>query len=156
MRNKIAKISLFIALLQAQGLAHAFVTLTAINSAIACNASMDRKFWIAELTATYGAPLRNEGGALWFKGQGELYGSTVKEFFVSSKPGYQFIGAVLATTPDKLVEPIQTSRSFPTNLFQTPSDGWVGANAMHLKWHQQKFSKILCIGFGKYIAGVDQ
>ena len=112
---------------------------------------MERKYWTREFTATYGAPLRNEGGALWFKGTGELYGAPIKEVFVAAKPGYQFVGAVLDTTPDKLVEPIRTSRSFPTNLFVTPADGWVGANAMHLKWHQQKYAKVFCIGVGRFI-----
>lgn len=133
--------------------AHAFVTTTALNSAIACNASMERRFWIPELTSTFGPSIRKEGGALWFTGKGELYGSQIKEIFVSVGPGYQFIGAVLATTPDKLVEPIQTSRLFPTNLFETPGDGWIGANAMHLKWHQKKYAKILCIGLSRYISG---
>jgi hypothetical protein len=131
--------------------ANAVITLTALNSAIACNASMERRYWTTELTATYGAPIRTEGGALWFKGSGELYGAPIKEVFVAAKHGYQFVGAVLDTTPDKLVDPIQNSRSFPTNLFATPADGWVGANAMHLKWHKQKYAKVFCIGVGRYI-----
>lgn len=133
--------------------ASAYVPLANINSAITCNSSLDRKYWIGALTETYGAPIREEGGALWFRGKDELYGAPIKELFVSSKPGYQFVGVLLNSTPDKLLGAIKTARGYPTNLFETATDGWVGANGMHLKWHQQKYAKIFCIGVGRYVYG---
>ncbi len=127
--------------------ASAKVTLTDIQSAISCNAGITSNYWIRELTNTYGKPDYTQGGAHWFKVTGQMYGSQVSHVFVSISKYYNFVGVLFVDPPTKLVDSIQTSREFPTNVFAT-NGYWTGADSRLIMWHQGKYAKVFCSGAG--------
>lgn len=126
-------------------LAIAGVNPYSIASAVSCNQDMDSGFYNAEFTKQFGPPFKTEGEAVWYKANGELYGSNIREVFVSSSKNYSFIGVVLEEKPETVIENIKTSRTVPTNVFLS-SNGWVGADGRNIMWHEQKYTKIFCLG----------
>lgn len=134
------------ALLMCAGSAHAWTTID-VMSAISCNSDMDRGFYQQKFLQYYGKVLRNEGGAYWFKGKDALYGSTIREIFVSSGPPYLFVGVVLEAPPTEVAEAIRTSRFAPANMFfDEKANKWVGSDGREMVWHEGKYAKVFCIG----------
>lgn len=120
----------------------AFVTQGDILSVASCNSVIDRRYFIAELTKQHGAP-RNEQGAFWFTVPGEVYGTTLKEVFISSIPNVNFMGILLEAAPTEVVLAVPGSNRYPTRVFAT-GDYWVGADGRVILWHAQKHTKMFC------------
>ena len=117
-------------------------------AAVSCNNVIDRPYYQYQFEKAYGPSTRTEGGALWFKGKGELFGSSVKEIFVSDRGPWQLVGVVLEASPKVVVESIRTARFLPTNMFFNEAENrWVGSDTRQLVWHAQKFAKLYCIGY---------
>jgi hypothetical protein len=127
--------------------ASAKVTLTDIQSAISCNAGISSNYWIKELTRTYGKHDYIEGGAIWFKVSGEMYGSQLSHVFVSISKYHNFVGVVLKDPPTKVVSAIRVSRLFPTNVYST-NGHWIGADSRVIMYHNYKYTKVFCSGMG--------
>jgi hypothetical protein len=127
--------------------AHSRVSTTDIASAISCNEAIDSRYWIREFTGTFGQPSRNEGGALWWRASGLLYGSEITEVFVSNSRYWHFVGAVFKDRPEQLVRGIETSRFLPTRVFST-TGFWVGADSRIIMWHQGLSAKVFCVAGG--------
>ncbi len=123
------------------------VTLTDIQSAISCNAGISSNYWIRELTNTYGKHEYIEGGSVWFKVSGEMYGSQITHVFVSTSKYHNFVGVLFKDPPTKLIESIKVSRKFPTNIFAT-NGYWVGSDTRFIMWHKGKYAKVFCSGMG--------
>ena len=129
------------------GQVNARVTTTDIASAISCNESIDSNYWIKAFTDTYGKPVREEGGALWWRADGSLYNSQITEVFVSNTRYWHFVGAVFKDKPQKVVEGIQNSRFLPANIF--PTNGfWVGSDNKIIMWHKGIVAKVFCVAGG--------
>lgn len=125
--------------------ASAAVSTVTIAAAISCNSQMSRTWWQRELQAAFGKP-RSEGGALWYKGQGDLYGKKILEVFTSADPWYRFVGVVLESKPEAVIPAIRVSRLYPTNVFEAGANGWVGADGRNIMWQQGQHTKIFCAG----------
>ncbi len=81
-----------------------------IGSALLCRSHLDNAYFHAWLSSAYGPSYKHEGGAYWFKADGNLWGEQVAEIMVSDDTSeLVFIGAVTETTPDKLDEAIRKS-----------------------------------------------
>ena len=141
------KLFLSLLLLLASTITSAKVTLVEIQSAISCNSKISSNYWIRSLTSTYGSPSYREGGTLWFKASGSMYGSEITYVFVSVTGYHNFVGVMFKDPPTKLLDAVRTSRAYPTNLF--PSKGhWVGSDGRSLMWHGGKYAKMFCSGMG--------
>jgi hypothetical protein len=126
---------------------HSKVTITDIQSAISCNSGISTRHWFKALTDTFGKHDYVEGGAAWFKVSEEMYGLKTSHVFVSITKYHHFVGVLFKDPPDKLAQAIKTSRSFPTNVFET-NGHWVGADSRLIMWHKQKHAKVFCAGLG--------
>jgi hypothetical protein len=114
-----------------------------IYSVISCNSVADKGFFQQEFAKSYGPPIKDEEGALWFKGVGELYDSPIREFFVSNTKQMSFVGVVLEEPPNIIAERIKKYKLYPTNVF--PTNGyWVGSDGRNIMWHKGKYTKIFC------------
>jgi hypothetical protein len=81
-----------------------------IGSALLCRGHLDNHYFHSYLSSAYGPSYKHEGGAYWFKADGNLWGEQVAEFWVSDDSSeLVFIGAVTETTPDKLDESIRAA-----------------------------------------------
>ncbi len=114
-----------------------------VYSVISCNSRPDNSYFINKFIKDYGNPIRNAEGALWFKGKGEMYGSPIREFFVSSTKGLSFVGVVLENSPPFVVDKIVSAPLFPTNVMVN-GDYWVGSDGRSIMWHQGYYTKIFC------------
>lgn len=123
--------------------AHSVITEGQLLSAISCNTKIENNYWTAELKKQYGEPVRVEQGALWFKATGSLYGSPLKEVFVSASPEWRFVGIILESKPDAILPAVHASLRFPTKTF--PSNGhWIGSDGRNIMWHDGKYTKMFC------------
>ena len=81
-----------------------------IGSALLCRSHLDNSYFYSWLSNAYGPSYKHEGGAYWFKADGNLWGEQVAEIMVSDDSSeLVFIGAVTETTPDQLTESIRKS-----------------------------------------------
>lgn len=117
------------------------IRLSEIMAAISCNSVPDNEFFFQELKKDYGEP-RIENGAAWFTASGDMYGSPVKEIFVSVTE-YKFIGVIIDGKPDVVIKNIPTSTQYPANVFPSGSM-WVGSDGREIVWHAGKYTKIFC------------
>jgi hypothetical protein len=130
----------------------AYFTPYELIMAASCNHHLNPAFYNQEFTHQYGKPFKHEGEALWFHASGELYGSPIREVFVSTSREYHFVGLVLEDSPPIIIERMKTSRVIPTNVFNVGANGWVGADNRQIMWHAGKFTKIFCMsGFMRSI-----
>ena len=126
---------------------HARISTVDIASAISCNSAIDSNYWIKAFTDTYGKPIREEGGALWWKADGSLYNSEITEVFVSNVRYWHFVGAVFKDTPEVVVDGIRNSRFLSAKVF--PTNGfWVGSDNKIIMWHQGITAKVFCMAGG--------
>ena len=85
---------------------------TVIGSALLCRSHLDNIYFHDWLTKAYGPAYKHEGGAYWFKGDGNLWGAQMAEFWVSDDTSELiFIGAVAETTPEELDKAIRAAAS---------------------------------------------
>lgn len=78
-----------------------------IGSAILCRSHLDNAYFHAYLSASFGPSYKHEGGAYWFKADGNLWGTAITDVMVSDDTSaLTFLGAVAEATPDKLDEAI--------------------------------------------------
>ena len=81
-----------------------------IGSAILCRSHLDNAFFHSYLSTAFGPSYKHEGGAYWFKADGNLWGAPVSDILLSDDTSeVVFVGAVSSSTPDKLEEAIRAA-----------------------------------------------
>ena len=82
-----------------------------VGSAVLCLDHLDNAYFYAYLSASFGPPYKQEGGAWWFKADANLWGIAISEVLVGddSSPT-SFIAAVADAPPDKLEAAIGAAR----------------------------------------------
>lgn len=81
-----------------------------IGSAVLCRSHLDNAYFLSYLTTAFGPSYKHEGGAYWFKADGNLWGATVSDIIVSDDTSdLVFVGAVTDSSPDKLDEAIRAA-----------------------------------------------
>jgi hypothetical protein len=81
-----------------------------IGSAILCRGHLDNAYFYSYLLAAFGPSYKHEGGAYWFKAEGELWGAQLAEVMVSDDTSeLVFIGAITEAAPDELEASIRKS-----------------------------------------------
>lgn len=123
---------------------YAAITEGELLSAISCNTKVEKQYFYAEFEKQYGKPVRVEQGSAWFKGSGTMYGSQVREVFVSVTPNWNYVGVILDTKPADILNNIRTATRYPTNVFESGTGYWVGADGRNIMWHAGKYAKLFC------------
>jgi hypothetical protein len=81
-----------------------------IGSALLCRSHLDNAYFYAYLSTAFGPSYKHEGGAYWFKADGNLWGAPVTDVLVSDDSSeLVFVGAVSEIAPDKLDEAIRNA-----------------------------------------------
>jgi hypothetical protein len=81
-----------------------------IGSAILCRSHLDNAFFYSYLSTAFGPSYKHEGGAYWFKADGNLWGAPVTDILLSDDTtDIVFVGAVSEVAPDKLDEAIRAA-----------------------------------------------
>ena len=81
-----------------------------IGSALLCRSHLDNAFFYAYLASAFGPSYKHEGGAYWFKADGNLWGAPVSDILVSDDTSdIVFVGAISDASPDKLEQAIRTA-----------------------------------------------
>jgi hypothetical protein len=81
-----------------------------IGSAVLCRSHLDNAYFYDYLSTAFGPSYKHEGGAYWFKADGNLWGTAVTEIIVSDDSSdIIFVGAVTEAAPDKLDEAIRAA-----------------------------------------------
>lgn len=81
-----------------------------IGSAILCRSHLDNAYFYAYLSNAFGPSYKHEGGAYWFKTDGNLWGAPVTDVMLSDdSTDVVFVGAVSEVAPDKLDEAIRAA-----------------------------------------------
>jgi hypothetical protein len=81
-----------------------------IGSALLCRSHLDNAYFYDYLSSAFGPSYKHEGGAYWFRADGNLWGTTVTDIMVSDDTSDMiFVGAVTEATPDKLDEAIRAA-----------------------------------------------
>ena len=74
-----------------------------IGSAVLCRSHLDNAYFYAYLSTAFGPSYKHEGGAYWFKADGNLWGAPVTDVMLSDDSSdIVFVGAVSEVAPDKL------------------------------------------------------
>jgi hypothetical protein len=159
--NIIHRIVLISALLApgAVGIAHAKAAATfgtEIGGALLCKDQLDNKYFFDYLSASFGAPYKQEGGAYWFRTPGaSLWGVEVTDVMVNdpNSPA-AFVGARVKMNPFALSQLIsknagilfspQDSSGYP--LRESPSGSIIAYDNMTAKIYCAK-SKYLVPGY---------
>ena len=81
-----------------------------IGSAILCRSHLDNAYFQSYLTTAFGPSYKHEGGAYWFKADGNLWGAPVTDILISDDSSdIIFVGAVSESDPEKLEQAIRTA-----------------------------------------------
>lgn len=81
-----------------------------IGSALLCRSHLDNAYFYAWLSTAFGPSYKHEGGAYWFKADGNLWGAPVTDILLSDDSSeVVFVGAVSEVAPDKLDEAIRAA-----------------------------------------------
>jgi hypothetical protein len=81
-----------------------------IGSALLCRSHLDNAYFHAYLSTAFGPSYKHEGGAYWFKADGNLWGAPVTDVLLSDdSTDLVFVGAVSEVAPDKLDEAIRAA-----------------------------------------------
>ncbi|SHH16684.1 hypothetical protein [Massilia sp. CF038] len=81
-----------------------------IGSALLCRSHLDNAYFQSYLNTAFGPSYKHEGGAYWYKADGNLWGAQVTDIILSDDTSeLVFLGAVTEATPDKLEEAIRGS-----------------------------------------------
>jgi hypothetical protein len=80
-----------------------------IGSALLCRSHLDNAYFYSYLSTAFGPSYKHEGGAYWFKADGNLWGAPVTDIMLSDDTSdIVFVGAVSELAPDKLDEAIRS------------------------------------------------
>ena len=80
-----------------------------IGSALLCRSHLDNAYFYSYLSTAFGPSYKHEGGAYWFKADGNLWGAPVTDIMLSDDTSdIVFVGAVRELAPDKLDEAIRS------------------------------------------------
>jgi hypothetical protein len=81
-----------------------------IGSAVLCRSHLDNAYFYTYLTTAFGPSYKHEGGAYWFKADGNLWGAPVTDILISDDSSdVVFVGAISEVEPDKLEEAIRAA-----------------------------------------------
>ena len=81
-----------------------------IGSALLCRSHLDNAYFHTYLSTAFGPSYKHEGGAYWFKADGNLWGAPVTDVLLSDdSTDLVFVGAVSDVAPDKLDEAIRAA-----------------------------------------------
>ena len=81
-----------------------------IGSALLCRSHLDNAYFYSYLSSAFGPSYKHEGGAYWFKADGNLWGAQVTDILLSDDTSeLVFVGAVSEVAPDKLDEAIRAA-----------------------------------------------
>jgi len=79
-----------------------------IGSALLCRSHLSNAYFYDYLSTAFGPSYKHEGGAYWFKADGNLWGAPVTDILLSDdSTDLVFVGAVSEVAPDKLDEAIR-------------------------------------------------
>jgi hypothetical protein len=74
-----------------------------IGSALLCLDHVENRYFQSYLNTAFGPAYKREGGALWFKAEGSLWGANVTDIVVSDdSSSVVFVGALTDSTPEEL------------------------------------------------------
>jgi hypothetical protein len=119
-----------------------------IGSALLCRSHLDNAYFQSYLASAFGPSYKHEGGAYWFKAEGNLWGTQVTDILLSDDTSeLVFVGAVTEATPDKLDEAIRATagvRHLATDASAYPvRESVPGSRIVYFKTK----SKIYCAKF---------
>ena len=81
-----------------------------IGSALLCRSHLDNAYFYSYLSSAFGPSYKREGGAYWFKADGNLWGAPVSDILLSDDTSdLVFVGAISDTAPEKLEEAIRAA-----------------------------------------------
>ena len=81
-----------------------------IGSAILCRSHLDNAYFYDYLSTAFGPSYKHEGGAYWFKADGNLWGTPVTDIMVSDDSSdIVFVGAVTESAPEELDKAIRAA-----------------------------------------------
>lgn len=81
-----------------------------IGSAVLCRSHLDNAYFYSYLSTAFGPSYKHEGGAYWFKADGNLWGAPVTDIMLSDDTSdIVFVGAVSELAPDKLDEAVRAA-----------------------------------------------
>ena len=81
-----------------------------IGSALLCHSHLDNAYFYSYLSSAFGPSYKHEGGAYWFKADGNLWGAPVSDILVSDDTSdLIFVGAISDSAPDKLEQAIRAA-----------------------------------------------
>jgi hypothetical protein len=81
-----------------------------IGSAVLCRSDLDNAYFYTYLSTAFGPAYKHEGGAYWFKADGNLWGAPVTDVLLSDDTSeLVFVGAVSELAPDKLEEAVRAN-----------------------------------------------
>ena len=87
-----------------------------IGSALLCRSHLDNAFFYSYLSSAFGPSYKHEGGAYWFKADGNLWGAPVSDILVSDDTSdVVFVGAISDASPDKLEQAIRAAAGLRHN-----------------------------------------
>ncbi len=88
-----------------------------IGSALLCRSHLDNAYFHAYLSTAFGPSYKHEGGAYWFKADGNLWGAPVSDILLSDDSSdVVFVGAVSDSSPDKLEQAIRAASGLRHNV----------------------------------------
>ena len=112
--------ALMLALASGPGSAAPTTLSPVIGSALLCRSHLDNAFLYSYLSSAFGPSYKHEGGAYWFKADGNLWGAPVSDIIVSDDTSdIVFVGAISDASPDKLEQAIRAA----SGLRHNASDG---------------------------------
>ncbi len=88
-----------------------------IGSALLCRSHLDNAYFYSYLSTAFGPSYKHEGGAYWFKADGNLWGAPVSDILLSDDTSdLVFVGAVSDSAPDKLEQAIRAASGLRHNV----------------------------------------
>ncbi len=88
-----------------------------IGSALLCRSHLDNAYFYSYLSSAFGPSYKHEGGAYWFKADGNLWGAPVSDILLSDDTSdLVFVGAVSDSSPDKLEQAIRAASGLRHNV----------------------------------------
>ncbi|KQQ86802.1 hypothetical protein [Massilia sp. Leaf139] len=116
-----------------------------IGSALLCRSQLENVYFHSYLTTAFGPAKKQEGGALWFKGEATLWGKQVLDLMVSDDTHPMvFIAAVLDSTPEALEEAIRAQVGVQHRTLDAAQYPLRVSNAGSVIAYQNGKSKIYC------------
>jgi hypothetical protein len=91
-----------------------------IGSALLCLDHVENHYFQSYLSAAFGPAYKRQGGALWFKAEGSLWGANVTDIVISDDTSsVVFVGALTDATPEELEEAVRKA----AGIAHVPMDG---------------------------------